>query len=492
MFFRRVVTKRNGKEYVYLKLIENYREGGKVKQRVIANLGNIDKLDPEKVNALISGLTKLAEPSATIEESILHKHDPPRFQMDDLLHVWHRLNLSDFLYGALSLPPSDRAPLLLKAMVFHKLLFPNDHRPIAASYPALNMPELEGLKIPGIEFYQAATSLAGIKEQLAVYLFDTLQTLFGKPPFLYLTLLPAEYVGNECAITTAGTTYQIRPYRQHLNILLTIFPPDIPLGCTIHQTFNTADITASSLNLSKRAGVEACLVIDNKDTQQLNSTLSSRNISFIKSLPPEEYAVIPVSTKDLWRDRDAFTINNTLWVKDITKPDRRYIICHDLHPAAASDQALEHTLRRAAQELDKIRSLVRQGKLRRQKTIDKKITAILQKYGCQNYFDVRFDPTNQNLHYYRNEEVINRAKTLQRTRVLETNLRALPALDIVTAFQRCSKLKNCMALVSDLTKIPVVHPYNEFHHSREYITGQALIHMLSCTLERLVSRDLNS
>ncbi|MGQ9497373.1 MAG: hypothetical protein ACUVRC_05705 [Desulfotomaculales bacterium] len=42
-----MVTRRQGREYAYLKLIKNYREGGKIKQRVIANLENIDYLTPE-------------------------------------------------------------------------------------------------------------------------------------------------------------------------------------------------------------------------------------------------------------------------------------------------------------------------------------------------------------------------------------------------------------------------------------------------------------
>ncbi|MEW5954341.1 MAG: hypothetical protein AB1815_11590 [Bacillota bacterium] len=59
MFFRKVVRKSNGKEYAYLKLIKTYREDGKVKHKVIANLGNIDNLTSETVVGLINGLAKI-------------------------------------------------------------------------------------------------------------------------------------------------------------------------------------------------------------------------------------------------------------------------------------------------------------------------------------------------------------------------------------------------------------------------------------------------
>ncbi|ABO49954.1 hypothetical protein Dred_1424 [Desulforamulus reducens MI-1] len=59
MFFRKITTKKNGREYVYVKLIENYRQAGKVKQRVIANFGSMENLSADRINYLIASLKKL-------------------------------------------------------------------------------------------------------------------------------------------------------------------------------------------------------------------------------------------------------------------------------------------------------------------------------------------------------------------------------------------------------------------------------------------------
>lgn len=59
MFFRKITTRSNDKEYTYVKLIESYRKGNKIKQRVIANLGNIEELDPDRVRNLITSLAKV-------------------------------------------------------------------------------------------------------------------------------------------------------------------------------------------------------------------------------------------------------------------------------------------------------------------------------------------------------------------------------------------------------------------------------------------------
>jgi len=58
MFVR---EKRVGK-YTYLQLVENYREGGKVRQRVLCSLGRVDRLAQKSgVDAVILSLAKFAE-----------------------------------------------------------------------------------------------------------------------------------------------------------------------------------------------------------------------------------------------------------------------------------------------------------------------------------------------------------------------------------------------------------------------------------------------
>src|ERR1700730_12125210 len=44
MFTKRVQVRRGDKTYVYVKLVESYRDGGRVRQRVVANLGREDEL----------------------------------------------------------------------------------------------------------------------------------------------------------------------------------------------------------------------------------------------------------------------------------------------------------------------------------------------------------------------------------------------------------------------------------------------------------------
>ncbi len=59
-------SKKAGK-YEYLKIVENYRENKKPKQRVIVTLGRMDKLqDKGQVEALISSLSRFSTKSMLV------------------------------------------------------------------------------------------------------------------------------------------------------------------------------------------------------------------------------------------------------------------------------------------------------------------------------------------------------------------------------------------------------------------------------------------
>ena len=66
-------TKSNGK-YQYLQIVENRREGGKVRQRVVANLGRLDVLTRTgALDRLIVSALKFSENLVVLEEKT-HKN----------------------------------------------------------------------------------------------------------------------------------------------------------------------------------------------------------------------------------------------------------------------------------------------------------------------------------------------------------------------------------------------------------------------------------
>ena len=73
MFVKETRVKGSGREYSYLQLVEGYRdESGKVRQRVVANLGRKDALkDSGQLEALAGSFARLDPPMAGTRRTAL-------------------------------------------------------------------------------------------------------------------------------------------------------------------------------------------------------------------------------------------------------------------------------------------------------------------------------------------------------------------------------------------------------------------------------------
>lgn len=60
MFPRIATVKRADKTYKYLQIVEAYRVNGRTSQRVVANLGRLDRLE-HKLDDLLASLSKYAK-----------------------------------------------------------------------------------------------------------------------------------------------------------------------------------------------------------------------------------------------------------------------------------------------------------------------------------------------------------------------------------------------------------------------------------------------
>ncbi len=109
MFVKETKVKRSGREYSYLQLVEGYRdERGKVRHRVVANLGRKDALkDSGQLEALAGSFARLDPPMAGTRRSV-----GPLLLVE---HFLRELNVKDTVDGAL--PRSARSILSVGEVV---------------------------------------------------------------------------------------------------------------------------------------------------------------------------------------------------------------------------------------------------------------------------------------------------------------------------------------------------------------------------------------
>jgi Domain of unknown function (DUF4277)/Transposase DDE domain len=142
MFVKETKVKRSGREYTYLQLVDGYRdENGKVRHRVVANLGRKDALkDSGQLEALAGSFARLDPPMAGTRRSV-----GPMLLVE---HFLRELNVKDTVDGAL--PRSARSVLsvgeVVCALVASRLCSPSPLYDIAGWASGAAVHEL--LEIP--------------------------------------------------------------------------------------------------------------------------------------------------------------------------------------------------------------------------------------------------------------------------------------------------------------------------------------------------------
>ncbi|MBC7104478.1 MAG: hypothetical protein H5T97_00910, partial [Firmicutes bacterium] len=211
--------------------IETYRQAGKVKQRVIANFGNVDRLTPEKITALIQGLARLHEGAAAPSEG---PPPPPEGDPAALREAWGRLGLGPVIRKAWPdpAPPYDPA-LAAELLASHLALHPGGPQPAAPACVPPPPAGSGGFPKP-VDLYRTIEFLPQVKKQITCHLFRTLAVPpeAGGGPWL-VRILPSTFRGHECALSSHGYTYQVRPYEVGLTVALLVDPRGLPLDCAV-------------------------------------------------------------------------------------------------------------------------------------------------------------------------------------------------------------------------------------------------------------------
>lgn len=119
------ITRSGGRSY--LQLVEGYRnDAGKVRHRVVANLGRLDDLTPQKLDPLINGLNRVLGRAENTSSDIDHEPAKSFGDVFALHELWKDLGFDRALSRGLR---SGRRQLdveaLVRAMVFNRLCAPD-------------------------------------------------------------------------------------------------------------------------------------------------------------------------------------------------------------------------------------------------------------------------------------------------------------------------------------------------------------------------------
>lgn len=325
--------------------------------------------------------------------------------------------------------------------------------------------------------YETLDFLAANQEPIE----DALYRRREKPARLFLYDITSSYFeGRKAEIAKYGYSRDHRGDRKQIVIGLVTDSDGIPICVEVFQgnTRDSSTVIEKINDLKKRFMVDrACFVGDRGMKTEANiEHIKDEGIDFITALCNrevlnlvEEHGPLQMG---LFDERE---------IAEVSIDGRRLIVCRN--PIAGEDtkRRRDELMRLTAEELEKIRIRVENGRLKKADAIRKAVDRYFAKWKMEKFFLASIG--DGSFKYEKNREVIDAAARLDGVYVIETSLTAedMPPLEVQSSYKLLQVVERAFrSTKSELCIRPV------YHWKESRIRG----HVFLCFLAYLVERSL--
>jgi len=487
MFIRKQVVKKGPVSNTYLKLVENYREKGKVVQKTLVNFGNINNWPQEKVKELLSQLSRAMQielpPSL---EDIEHKGVINFGQPFALGLLWDALALGETLERLLA---TSHFVAPIKTMVFNRLIDP--HSELATSQWAKGQ-YVEGVpeEIPLHHYYRALDQLVEIKSPLEDSIYNRLNTLFTLDfSLVFYDLTSSYFEGEGPSSAKKGHSRDHRPDRPQIEIGLLVNRDGIPIS---HMVFdgNLKDSTTLPQIVDRMRGtfrIRRCIFVGDKGmvTSKNLKELSAAGYEYIVSIKLRRSREAQ-QLLGLVPERDHFTtLKDNLLVYELPLSGRqRYLACYNPNRAQETRAHRQERLTRCEEFLAQFLLPSKQGKTKDPMKIRLRIDRFLRQKKMASFFNYGFD-SHGRLQYHRSQEEIDKEATLDGLFIIKTNSKELSPEALALGYKTLWEVEYAFRELKDFIKIRPI-----YHHNGDRVRGHIFICFLAYLLEKLLEKKL--
>ncbi|GBF34488.1 mobile element protein [Desulfocucumis palustris] len=487
MFFRKVTSKSNGKEYTYVKLIENYREGNKVKQRVVANLGNIEDLTPEKVQSLITGLNRICGFSQDIAQEIESKKVLEFGEVIAINKVWDFLGVSKAISQSMQDGDNQDIPLLVELMVMNQIIKPRNSKAVSDWYRCLYLPHLEGKRLTVDQFNEALDLLVSNKDMLENHLYEAINKVLPlNTETVYCNLTRAYFEKTDSDSESILET----PDRKLVEAGILLTRDGIPIGGHIYPvSLNEEDGFKEKMEGIKETYRTKNIIFVGKQAiigEENIQLLTAYGHQYIIGLELRFNREVERIQGEMRAPGETFThLSDNMAYKDINIRNTRYIICIDTQKADAKKKWIDNRLSSIEKELLQIKKWVSEKFGTNARANFYKASGILKNTYCKRYFDCWYDEKNFQFDYEQKSDIIERDKSYAGKFILKTNNMELTSQEIIKSYLNYRKARNEIKLIKNYEPFP-----EESWEKR--IKGHVFIFMLAYLVEKTLERILVS
>lgn len=333
------ITQSGGRRY--LQLVEGYRtDAGKVRHRVVANLGRVDDLIPEKLDPLINGLNRVLGRAENTASDLVHD---PSLSFGDVfaLHeLWKDLGFDRALGRALR---SGKRQLdveaLVRAMVFNRLCEPDSKLGCLRWLETVAMPAMPET-VTHQHLLRAMDALMDHAERVEIELAKQIRPLVDRDLAVVFYDLTTVRIHGEAEVDDDLRAYGMNKEKggiaRQFVLGLVQTASGLPLMHTVHpgNVAETKTLQAMLTTVLQRFPVQRVILVadrgllslDNIDALTTLADQGGRKLEFILAVPARRYADLIETFRDLVFDEAGLA--------EASFAGHRLIVAHDPRRAA--------------------------------------------------------------------------------------------------------------------------------------------------------------
>lgn len=493
MFLRKHILKKAGREYCYLKIVENYWKGGRTHQRTLVNLGNVSNWSDEKLQKVVSMLSKQLGTDVVSFSDVRFSSARMLGPFLPLAKLWDRLGMDMILLDAFSTRKMDaRAVENAKTMVLSRLVDPRSKKAVwDAVSRDWEIPGVQGDELPLESYYRTLEYLSSAKTNIEKRIHERLVNLFNQDVSLVFYDLTSSYFeGRHCKMARLGYSREHRPDLLQVEIGIMVDAEGMPIG---HEVFsgNIKDVSTVTDTLKKLRNefdVKRCVFIGDDGLASEDNLLEVERLGYeyITSLALGKSRI----GSELMRNRrrlDKWSrLDENLWIDPLmTDGHIRYIGSYN--PEHAASQRM-HRNKRLRSCIDHLNKLVVGPKPRGRKKTPEEVFAsadrFLRKKECRDF--LRLEHTDEGkLSWKLDRDALRKAYRMDGILVLKTNSTSLSDEEVVRGYRTLWRVEDAFRHIKDGIGLRPIRHWNDSH-----VLGHIFVCVLAYTLERLYEREL--
>jgi transposase len=499
----------------YVRVVEAYRDGGKVKQRVVADLGRKDRLIDilPKLKRLLTGDGGPEDSTPSDPEVVDASTWGPILvvrALFDQLGLWSILD--QYLGRAKGVPFADRAFVL----VANRLIAPASEHGLAGWLETDFVCDRKGRRfVPHWHqrrrvrvhprqldaWYRTLDQLLAAKDRIEVALYHRLRDLFSLKPELVLYDITSTYFEGTGPHDFAKHGYSRDGKSQNVQVIVgVVMVAGWPIAHHVWEGNRVDHSTVQEVisDLRKRFAFGRVVFVGDRGmvTDENIESITKDHHGFLVGIKRRRNPQL-----DAW----LHAVDDTKWIDcpgGINAQERKThplrtraqevpsgnsamrVIVIDSDERRGYEQAKrEQAMERARQKLEKLKERIASGDLKRPEKIGAAVERIMQRYHGYRYFDWKLSAGS--LEFSENKTHLEREKKIEGKYIIATSEKGLSVLDAVALYKELTAVESGFRQLKDVMALRPI-----YHQIESRVKAHIFVAALALLVQRLLGRRL--